>query len=217
MTNQPDELLPAADSPATVARRRALVRERRAWITGAIAAALVVVLLVVVAAASGGGGSRAARSKIKARTRTTSSRPARTTTTTGDGSSTSSTTAGSASGGSNGGTTAGGPTSTSPPGTAGSDLSQYVTIKENPGICSWHSDTQELVDTGTVLNRGNSEAVVDFEVTWSDSSGELDTWDDLETVPAHGSIPWEGSSGWTDPVSGATCQIALVSATASGT
>lgn len=219
MTNEPDELLPAPDSPAQVARRRALVRERQAWIAGAIAAAVVVVLLVVVAATSGGGSPRANHS---AQTRSTSSRPSRTTTSTsGDETSKSSTTTGSGSGGitggTSGGTTAGGSTVTTAPAPAGADVSQDITISENSGACSWQSDTQELVDTGKVVNRGNVEAEVDFEVTWSDSSGELDTWDDLETVPAHGSIPWEGSSGWTDPVQGVTCQINLLSATGSGT
>ncbi len=218
MTNAPDELLPAPESSAQIARRRALVRERRVWIAGAVAAALVVVLLAVAAAASGGGSPRAARPKIKAHNRTTSSsRPSRTTTSTsGDDTSTSSTRTGSA-GGISSGTTAGSSTNTTLANTAKPDVVQSITVSENPGACSWHSDTQELVDTGTVVNRGNVAAEVDFEVTWSDSSGELDTWDDLETVPAHGSIPWEGSSGWTDPVQGATCQINLVSATGSGT
>ena len=216
MTNGPDELLPAPDSPAQIARRRALVREQRAWIAGAIGAAAVVVLLVVVAVTSGGDSPRATHS---AQTRsTTSSRPSRSTTSTsGDETSTSSTTAAPGSGGTSGGTTAGGTTHTTPPTTGPPDVSQSITVTQNPGACSWHSDTAELVDAGTIVNRGNVEAQVDFEVTWSDSSGELDTWEDLETVPAHGSIPWQGSSGWTDPVQGATCQIALLSATASGT
>ena len=222
MTNGPDELLPGLDSPSRIARRRALVREKRAWIAGAIAAALVMVLLLVVAVSSDGDSSRAARPKTKAGTRTTStSRPARTTTSTsGDETSTSSATTALGSRGTNGrtsgGTTAAGSANTAPSNATEPDVSQSITVSQNPGACSWRSDIADLVDTGTIANRASAEAQVDFEVTWTDSSGELDTWEDLETVPAHGSIPWEGSSGWTDPVQGATCQIDLLSATASG-
>jgi hypothetical protein len=101
-----------------------------------------------------------------------------------------------------------GDTTAAPP---GSDPSQHITVTEDPGACQWRPDTGELVDSGMFHNSGTEDVVAEVEVTWSDTTGELDSYSDLQTVPAGGSQPWSVSDNLVDtPPQGLTCQIALI-------
>ncbi len=85
-----------------------------------------------------------------------------------------------------------------------------VTVSETPGACRYNSDTSEVEDSGTVSNPGTEEATVEVEVTWSDATGEFDSWSDVVTVPAGGSADWSVSTAWVDAPQGLTCQTALI-------
>ena len=203
-----DEFLPPASSPVRAARRRS--QRVRQWSIAAGAIAGVTLLIAVLVLATGDDTPpRAAR--VVPRTKTTvSTRVRRTTTSTrGDSSTTTSSGAGAEVGPGPGSTTDDGPSV--PPATDPvADPSGNITVTEDPGACAWDENAEELTDSGTVANSGAAEATVEVEVTWSDATGELDSWSDIETVPAGASTTWSVSSAWVDAPQGLTCQTALI-------
>ncbi len=210
-----DDILPVATMPDRVARRRA--RQTRQWVIAGAVAGAALLVVVLIAVLGGDDGSSARNSTRGARrqaasTSTSSPRPRRTTTTSvGDGETTTSSTppdggTGSGSGGSAPPTTAT-PDTTPPP----IDPDGGVTVTEDGGACAFDSATEELVDAGMLQNSGAEEAVAEVQVTWSDDTGELDSWTDVQSVPPGGSTAWSVSSAWPEPVQGRLrCEIALI-------
>ena len=71
--------------------------------------------------------------------------------------------------------------------------------------------TEELVDTGMLRNSGTEEAVAEVQVTWSDDTGELVSWTDVQSVPPGGSAAWAVSTAWPEPAQGTLrCDITLI-------
>lgn len=208
-----DDFLPAPRSPGRLARRRSQ-QLRRWWIAGgAIGVVALIVLVSVVVFGSddgsgdgpGAGARRAGHGSTHRPTTTTTRKRTSTTSAPDDPTASTSTTSSvvdSVPGG--GGTT----TPTNGPNT---DPNAGLRVTEDPGACQWLADTGEMVDSGMVYNDGTEEAVAEVEVIWSDATGELDSYTDLETVPAGGSTPWSVSDTFVDTApQGLTCQIALI-------
>lgn len=212
-----DDFLPAARPPDRVARRRA--RQTRQWaiVGGVVGAAVVVVVLVAVFSGDDGSSARGHSTRDapgRVSTTSTSTRRPRLTTTTsvGDGETTTSSTpvdggTGSGSGGSAAPTTAA--PGTTPPPPVGPDGG--VTVTQDGGACAFDASTEELVDTGMLRNSGPDEAVAEVQVTWSDDTGELDSWTDVQSIPSGGSTAWSVATAWPEPVRGRLrCEIALI-------
>jgi|GEM_PF-5259493 hypothetical protein len=203
-----DDFLPAPRSPGRLARRRSQ-QLRRWWIAGgAIGAVALIVLVSVVVFGSdhgSGAGARRAGHGSTHRTTTTTRKRTSTTSTTGDSTSSTPTTSSVVD------SVPGGGGTTSPTDGPNTDPNFGLSVTEDPGACQWLADTGEMVDSGTLHNSGTEAAVAEVEVTWSDSTGELDSYTDLETVPPRGSAPWSVSDNFVDtPPQGLTCQIALI-------
>ena len=207
-----DDFLPAARTPDRMARRRA--RQIKQWaIAGAVAGAVVlVVVLVAVFGSDEGSSPRAEARAARRRLLTTStSRVLRTTTTSlGDADTTTSIPADDGTGSGSGGTVAPTttPSATTPPATSSGG---GVSVREDAGACTFDSSTEELVDSGTLENAGEAEATAEVQVTWSDDTGELDSWTDVQSVPPGGSTAWSVSTAWPEPVRGTLrCDITLI-------
>lgn len=209
-----DDLLPVATAPDRVARRRAR-QIRRAAIAGAVAGAVVlVIVLVAVFGGDEGSSPRAETRAARRRSLTTSTSAVLRTTTTslGDTDTTTSTPAddGTGSGSGSGGSA---PPATASPGTTPPDTGSDggVSVSEDRGACAFDSSTDELVDAGTLGNAGAEEATAEVQVTWSDDTGELDSWSDVQSVPPGGSTAWSVSTAWPEPVQGdLRCEIMLL-------
>ena len=78
------------------------------------------------------------------------------------------------------------------------------------GSCTWDGDNEQLLATGSVTNSGNQDAEPEVEVTWSDSSGELDSWSDTVPVGAGATEAWDMSTDWADPPAGLSCSVAII-------
>ena len=212
-----DDILPVATTPDRVARRRA--RQIKQWaIVGAIVGA-VALIAVVVAVLGGDDGSSARVSARGAHRRTgsTSTSARRTTTTSlGDGeTATSSTPPDGGTGSGSGGSGSGGsvPPATASPGTAPppAGANGGVTVTEDGGACTFDTTAEALVDSGMLQNSGTEEAVAEVQVTWSDDTGELDSWTDVQSIPPGGSTAWSVATAWPEPVQGRLrCEIALI-------
>ena len=97
------------------------------------------------------------------------------------------------------------------PDPAPADPSVAGRVSIDPKSCRYDADQQKLLAFGTVQNSSNSEISAEIEVTWSDSTGEIDTWSDLETVGAGASVPWSISDEWFESPDGAlSCQATSV-------
>ena len=105
------------------------------------------------------------------------------------------------------------PPATASPGTTppATGANGGVTVTEDGGACTFDTTAEQLVDTGTLQNSGNEEAVAEVQVTWSDDTGELDSWSDVQSVPPGGSTAWSVSTAWPEPVQGnLRCEITLL-------
>ncbi len=206
-----DDFLPEQRSPARVERRRRQVRRR--WLLNGGAAAfvaLVVIIVVNTAGDDGGAPAPAARAISEARRSRRSSTTTTTTTSTGSRRASDSTTSTSLDGSSATSSLPGAsspvpgtPSPTDPPGTGGE-----VTVSEDPGACRFEAD--ELLDSGHVLNTTAEEVTAEVEVTWVDSTGDLDSSSTLQTVAPGESTAWSVSTPISDPPQGLTCRVALI-------
>ena len=183
----------------------------RQWaVIGGSAAGVVLFVAVLVLVGGGDDSSPRAASPTTVTTRVHRST---TTTTTSDLSSTTSSSAPGAEVGPGPGSTTDDATAIPPatdPSDPATDPTANVSVTEDAGACAWNVETEELTDSGTLVNSGTEEATVEVEVIWSDASGELDSWSTIETVPAGGNTTWSVSSAWVDAPQGLTCQTALI-------
>lgn len=86
-----------------------------------------------------------------------------------------------------------------------------LTLREDPGACHWDADAEELADAGSLTNStSNDPGPVEVEVTWVDSTGELDSWSDLVLVGPNATEHWDISTGALDPPQGLSCRVRLV-------
>lgn len=208
-----DDFLPAARPADRVARRRA--RQIKQWaIAGAVVGAAV--LVVVLIAVLGGDDSPSARVSTRGAHRRTDStsthRPRRTTTTSaGEAGTTASSIP--PDGGTGSGSGGPVPPATASPGTTppSTGANGGVMVTEDRGACTFDTTAEKLVDTGMLQNSGTEEAVAEVQVTWSDDTGELDSWTEVQSVPPGGSTAWSVSTAWPDQVQGnLRCEVTLI-------
>lgn len=212
-----DDFLPVMAAPDRLARRRA--RQIKQWtIAGTIVgvAVLVTVLILVLGGDDGSsarkGSTRGAHRRAGTSNSPSATRSRRTTTTSvGDADTTATPTPtppGGSSGSGSGGSGGSAPPATASPGTGSNG---GITVTEDRGACTFDVTTEEFVDTGTLQNSSTEEAVAEVQVTWSDDTGELDSWTDVQSVPPGGSTAWSVSTAWPQPVQGTLrCDIALI-------
>ncbi len=212
----PDDLLPVVTTPDRVARRRA--RQIKQWAIAGAVVGTAVLVVVLIAVFSGDAGSPARTSSKRgahrrAVTTSTSTRRPRRTTTTSQGDAGTTTSSTPPDGGTGSGSGGSGPPATTTPGTTPPPTGPTggVTVTEDRGACTFDTTTEELVDTGMLQNTGTEEAVAEVQVTWSDDSGELDSWTDVQSIPPGGSTAWSVSTAWPQPVQGTLrCDITLI-------
>lgn len=213
----PDDFLPAATTPDQVARRRARLIKQWAIAGAVVGTAVAVVVLIAILGGDDRSSVHSSTDGAHRRTGSTSTstrRPGRTTTTTslGDAGTTTSSTP------TDGGTGSGGSGGSAPPATASPGSTPAptgsnggITVTEDGGACRFDTASEQLLDTGMLQNSGTEEAVAEVQVTWSDDTGELDSWTDVQSVPPGGSTAWSVSTAWPPPVQGTLrCEITLI-------
>lgn len=207
-----DDFIPAPRSPRRVARRRAQARRRWGIIAGVVVLTVLLVIVVVITVREEGGHRVPAAgpgSESRRKLRTTTTRITKTTDPTSssspDGAGTPSTTL-AGTGGLEPPAT--GPSGTGPSGTGPSGIGGKVTVTEHSGACRFEGD--QLLDSGQVLNTTAEEVVAEVEVTWVDSTGELDSSSDLQVVAPGESTEWSVATPISDPPQGLSCRVALI-------
>lgn len=211
-----DDFIPAPRSPRRVARRRAQARRRWGIIAGVVVLTVLLVIIVVITVREEGGHRVPAAgpgSESPPKLRTTTTRITKTTDPTSasspDGAGTPSTTLAGTGAGTGGLEPPGtGPSGTGPSGTGPSGTGGKVTVTEHSGACRFEGD--QLLDSGQVLNTTAEEVVAEVEVTWVDSTGELDSSSDLQAVAPGESTEWSVATPISDPPQGLSCRVALI-------